>query len=41
MSTAQEIAEKEHISDLKKYLAEGVGTFVLVFAAIGTAVFLG
>ncbi|NKW68660.1 AraC family transcriptional regulator [Rhodococcus hoagii] len=41
MSTAQEIAEKEHISDLKKYLAEGVGTFVLVFAAIGTAVFSG
>ncbi|WP_305091882.1 aquaporin [Prescottella sp. R16] len=41
MSTAQEIAEKEPISDLKKYLAEGIGTFVLVFAAIGTAVFSG
>lgn len=41
MSTAQEIAEKEPISDLKKYLAEGIGTFVLVFSAIGTAVFSG
>ncbi|QCQ91649.1 aquaporin [Rhodococcus sp. SGAir0479] len=41
MSTAQEIAEKEPISDLAKYLAEGVGTFVLVFSAIGTAVFSG
>lgn len=41
MSTAQEIAEKEEISDLKKYLAEGIGTFVLVFSAIGTAVFAG
>lgn len=41
MSTSLEIAEKEPISDLKKYLAEGIGTFVLVFAAIGTAVFSG
>ncbi|QBJ95031.1 AraC family transcriptional regulator [Rhodococcus sp. ABRD24] len=41
MSTAQEVAEKEPISDLKKYLAEGIGTFVLVFAAVGTAVFSG
>lgn len=39
--TAQEIAEKEPISDAKKYLAEGIGTFVLVFASVGTAVIAG
>ena len=41
MPTAQEVAEQEPISDVKKYLAEGVGTFVLVFSAVGTAVFAG
>lgn len=40
-STAQEYVEVEPISDLKKYVAEAVGTFVLVFAAVGTAVFAG
>lgn len=40
-STAQEFAEVEDISDLKKYIAEAIGTFVLVFAAVGTAVFAG
>ncbi|MFD4183588.1 aquaporin [Rhodococcus sp. NPDC058514] len=39
--TAQEIAEKEPISDAKKYIAEGIGTFVLVFASVGTAVIAG
>ncbi|MFC7450750.1 aquaporin [Rhodococcus daqingensis] len=39
--TAQEIAEKEPISDTKKYIAEGIGTFVLVFASVGTAVIAG
>lgn len=39
--TAQEYVEVEPISDLKKYVAEAVGTFVLVFAAVGTAVFAG
>ncbi|GAA4475804.1 aquaporin Z [Rhodococcus olei] len=39
--TAQEIVEKEQISDLKKYIAEGIGTFVLVFVSVGTAVVAG
>jgi aquaporin Z len=39
--TAQEISEKEPISDVKKYIAEGIGTFVLVFASVGTAVIAG
>ncbi|QCB51656.1 AraC family transcriptional regulator [Rhodococcus sp. PAMC28707] len=41
MSTAQEYAEPEVISDTKKYVAEAIGTFVLVFTAVGTAVFAG
>ncbi|MDJ0394541.1 aquaporin [Rhodococcus sp. G-MC3] len=41
MSTAQEYVEPEVISDTKKYVAEAIGTFVLVFAAVGTAVFAG
>ncbi|MGC0363355.1 aquaporin Z [Rhodococcus sp. 27YEA15] len=39
--TAQELTEIEPISDIKKYVAEAVGTFVLVFSAVGTAVFAG
>lgn len=39
--TAQEIVEKEPISDVKKYIAEAVGTFVLVFVSVGTAVVAG
>lgn len=39
--TAQEIAEKQSISDARKYLAEGIGTFILVFVAVGTAVVAG
>ncbi|SDE44428.1 aquaporin [Rhodococcus tukisamuensis] len=39
--TAQEFVEKEPISDAKKYIAEGIGTFVLVFASVGTAVVAG
>lgn len=41
MSTAQEYVEPEVISDTKKVVAEAIGTFVLVFAAVGTAVFAG
>jgi aquaporin Z len=39
--TAQEISEKQSVSDARKYLAEGIGTFVLVFVAVGTAVVAG
>lgn len=39
--TAQEFVEKEPISDIKKYIAEAVGTFILVFVAVGTAVVAG
>ncbi|CRK54060.1 Aquaporin Z [Rhodococcus sp. RD6.2] len=39
--TAQEFVEKEPISDIKKYVAEAVGTFILVFVAVGTAVVAG
>lgn len=39
--TAQEYVEKEQISDVKKYVAEGLGTFLLVLAGVGTAVFAG
>lgn len=41
MSTAQEYVEPEVISDTKKCVAEAIGTFVLVFTAVGTAVFAG
>ncbi|AKE92622.1 AraC family transcriptional regulator [Rhodococcus sp. WB1] len=33
--------EKDEFSDAKKYAAEAIGTFVLVFSAVGTAVFAG
>ena len=39
--TAQEFAEKEEFSDIGKFVAEAIGTFVLVFSAVGTAVFAG
>lgn len=39
--TAQEFVETAPISDVRKYVAEAVGTFVLVFAGVGTAVFAG
>ena len=39
--TAQEYVETEPFSDVKKFVAEGIGTFVLVFSAVGTAVFAG
>ncbi|EME63230.1 AraC family transcriptional regulator [Rhodococcus ruber BKS 20-38] len=39
--TALEAVEKEEFSDAKKYAAEAIGTFVLVFSAVGTAVFAG
>lgn len=39
--TALEVVEKEEFSDAKKYAAEAIGTFVLVFSAVGTAVFAG
>ncbi|OOL29575.1 AraC family transcriptional regulator [Rhodococcus rhodochrous] len=39
--TALEAVEKEDFSDAKKYAAEAIGTFVLVFSAVGTAVFAG
>lgn len=39
--TAQEFVEVEEFSDLKKYMAEAIGTFVLVLSAVGTAVFAG
>lgn len=39
--TAQEISEQQSVSDARKYLAEGIGTFILVFVAVGTAVVAG
>lgn len=39
--TALEAVEKDEFSDAKKYAAEAIGTFVLVFSAVGTAVFAG
>ncbi len=39
--TAQEYVENEQISNVKKYVAEGLGTFLLVLAGVGTAVFAG
>lgn len=40
-STAQEFTEPEEVSDVKKYIAEAVGTFLLVFFGAGTAVIAG
>lgn len=39
--TALEAAERVEFSDSKKYVAEAVGTFLLVFCSVGTAVFAG
>ncbi|MBC7300896.1 MAG: aquaporin [Nocardia sp.] len=39
--TAQELTEKEAVSDAKKWAAEGLGTFVLVIGGVGTAVLAG
>ncbi|MFH5230248.1 aquaporin [Antrihabitans spumae] len=39
--TAQEFVEKEQISEFKKYVAEAIGTFVLLFGGVGTAVLAG
>ena len=39
--TAQEIADPTEYSDLRRCAAEAIGTFVLVFSAVGTAVFAG
>ncbi|MGJ5669513.1 aquaporin [Rhodococcus aetherivorans] len=39
--TALEAVEKDEFPDAKKYAAEAIGTFVLVFSAVGTAVFAG
>lgn len=41
MSTAQELTEAEEVSEAKKYVAEAIGTFVLVLGGVGTAVFSG
>ncbi len=41
MPTAQEVVEQTEISNAKKYVAEAIGTFVLVFGGVGTAVFTG
>lgn len=40
-STAQEFTEPDAISNVKKYIAEAVGTFLLVFFGAGTAVIAG
>lgn len=37
----QEVVEEVRISDLRRYLAEALGTFVLVFVSVGTAVIAG
>lgn len=39
--TAQEVADPGEFSDMRRYVAEAIGTFVLVFSAVGTAVFAG
>ncbi len=39
--TAQEVADPTDYSDLRRCAAEAIGTFVLVFSAVGTAVFAG
>lgn len=41
MSTAQEFTETQAVSEVKKYVAEAIGTFVLVIGGVGTAVFSG
>lgn len=39
--TAQEVADPGEFSDMRRFVAEAIGTFVLVFSAVGTAVFAG
>jgi aquaporin Z len=39
--TSLEAAEAVEFSDAKKFVAEAIGTFLLVFCAVGTAVFAG
>ncbi|WP_016933982.1 aquaporin [Rhodococcus sp. R1101] len=39
--TSLEIRDPGEFSDLRKYVAEAIGTFLLVFSAVGTAVFAG
>ncbi|WP_072688482.1 aquaporin [Rhodococcus marinonascens] len=39
--TSKEYAEVEPVSDLRIFGAEAIGTFILVFCAVGTAVFAG
>ncbi|AOW94779.1 AraC family transcriptional regulator [Rhodococcus sp. WMMA185] len=39
--TSKEYAEVEPVSDLEIFGAEAIGTFILVFSAVGTAVFAG
>ncbi|MCX5042751.1 aquaporin [Aldersonia sp. NBC_00410] len=41
MSTAQEYVEAKPIPTWMKYVAEGIGTFVLVIGGVGTAVIAG
>jgi aquaporin Z len=41
MSTAQEYVEPQPIAAWKKYVAEGIGTFILVIGGVGTAVIAG
>ena len=41
MTTAQEYTEGKPVGEAKKYVAEAVGTFVLVIGGVGTAVFSG
>lgn len=41
MTTAKPVVETDEISDIRRYGAEAVGTFVLVFVAVGTAVIAG
>ncbi|MEV0948443.1 aquaporin [Rhodococcus sp. NPDC049939] len=39
--TSKEYAEVETVSDVRIFGAEAIGTFILVFCAVGTAVFAG
>lgn len=41
MSSPAHAKDIEQISDVRKFAAEGLGTFLLVFCAVGTAVFAG
>ncbi|MBW0274968.1 AraC family transcriptional regulator [Nocardia sp. MH4] len=39
--TAQELVEPEVVPEVKKWVAEGLGTFILVIGGVGTAVLAG